>query len=88
MWWRIGVSEVNTQPRKEIEMSTFGDNTFKQNILDEILYHSNARGLDKKEIAMEVLEVVQYILGGWDYSQDVYEKALEDAKAEILAKLS
>lgn len=69
-------------------MSTFGDGTFKQNIYEEIQYRMQDHGLDFPEAVQQVLDVCGWMLCSNTYKEDIYAQALEQAKAEILAKIS
>lgn len=68
-------------------MSTFGDGTFKQGVYEEIQWRMKDRNLTPSEAVSEVLEVCQWMMGCFDYNSEVYKKAKEDAKAELIAEL-
>lgn len=66
-------------------MSWFGDGTLKQEILDEVKWR--ATDVNHVEIASALIEVAQYFLKHFDYEAEIYLKAKEDAKKEIIATL-
>lgn len=69
-------------------MSTFGDGTFKQNIYEEIQWRVEDANLKPSEAIAELMEIVQWMLTISDFEGEAYERGKEDAKAEIIAKLS
>lgn len=68
-------------------MSTFGDGSFKQDVYEQIGYSLVNHDLKPSEAVAEVLEVLQYILNGFDYESEVYKKAKEDARKELLEQI-
>lgn len=68
-------------------MSTFGDGTFKQAVLEEIQWRVESYNLSPSEAISEVMEVVQWMLTVSDFEGEAYQRGKEDAKAEILQKI-
>lgn len=68
-------------------MSTFGDNTFKQAVYEEIQWRMKDGGMYTHHAVQEIMEICSYMLAAIEYGE-IYEKAYEDAKAEILVKLA
>ena len=69
-------------------MSTFGDGTFKQGVYEEIQWRVESHNLKSSEAIAELMEIIQWMLTISDFESEAYERGKEDAKAEILAKLS
>lgn len=69
-------------------MSTFGDGTFKQGVYEEIQWRMESHNLKASEAISEVMEIVGWMLTTSDFEGEAYERGKEDAKAEILSKIS
>lgn len=69
-------------------MSTFGDGTFKQGVYDEIQWRVESHNLKASEAIAEVMEIVGWMLTTSNFEGEAYERGKEDAKAEILSKIS
>lgn len=69
-------------------MSTFGDGTFKQGVWEEIQWRVESYNLSPSEVISEVMEIVQWMLTTSDFEGEAYQRGKEDAKAEILQKIS
>lgn len=69
-------------------MSTFGDDTFKQGVYEEIQWRVESHNLKPSEAISELMEIVQWMLTISDFEGEAYERGREAAKAEILARIS
>lgn len=69
-------------------MSWYGRGTFKQDLLDSIEHLLVEHGETPIEALESVLEVIGYVTSKFDYESDIYKKAKEDAKREILGKIN
>lgn len=69
-------------------MSTFGDGTFKQEVYEEILWRVESHNLKSTEAVGHLMEIVQWMITTCDFEGEAYERGKEDAKAEILSKIS
>lgn len=69
-------------------MSTFGDGTFKQCVYEEIQWRIESHNLKPSEAIAELMEIARWMLTIIDFEGEAYERGKEDAKAEILAKIS
>lgn len=69
-------------------MSTFGDGTFKQGVYEEIQWRVESHNLKPSEAIAELMEIVQWMLTISDFEGESYERGKEDAKAEILARIT
>lgn len=67
-------------------MSAFGDDTFKQAVYEEIMWRMKDKGMYTHHAVQEVMEICAYMLASIEYDE-IYAKAREDAKAEIINKL-
>lgn len=72
--------------------SFFGYDTFKQRILDHIIYECEQAGIDTFQGVEETMEVVSHLASS-AFRRDealkrLYEQAKEDARRELVAKLS
>ena len=72
-------------------MSAFGDNTFKQQILEEIEFRIDEHKIRRSEAVAEVAEVLTWLSRtafNWDEAiKRIYEEAKEEAKRELQQKL-
>lgn len=69
----------------------FGDDTFKQRVLDYILDQVEIDGIDSLVAVEHVLEVVSHLISSAFRREDeigrIYKMAKEDALAELMKKL-
>jgi predicted house-cleaning noncanonical NTP pyrophosphatase (MazG superfamily) len=68
-------------------MSWYGDGSFKQDLLESLEEILERHDVNAFENISEILEVVAYVAGKFDYKAEVYVKAKADAKYEIEAKI-
>jgi hypothetical protein len=73
-------------------MSTFGDRTFKQEVLDFIIDEAKTHNLDLLQAIEGVMDVVSHI-SLTAFRKDaalarIYERAKEDAKSELMKKMN
>lgn len=69
-------------------MSTFGDGSFKQDVWEQVQYYAEAHNLKASEAISALVDIVGWMLTTSDFEGEAYERGKEDAKAEILSKIS
>jgi hypothetical protein len=68
-------------------MSWYGDGTFKQELLESIERVLEDNDVNAFENISEILEVVGYVAGKFDYKGEIYLKAKADAEYTIQSKI-
>ena len=68
-------------------MSWYGDGNFKQDLLEALEEILERHDVNAFENISDILEVVGYVAGKFDYKGEIYVKAKADAKYEIEAKI-
>ena len=69
-------------------MSRFGDGTFKQDIWEQVQEYAETHNLKSSEAVSALVDIVGWMLTTSDFEGEAYERGKEDAKAEILSKIS
>ena len=71
-------------------MSTYGDNTFKQRMLDEFGFYKHHK-MTKPQAIAEFAEVLAYLCGDISISKADYDtikqEAFEKAKADLISRI-
>ena len=68
-------------------MSWYGNGSFKQDLLEALEEILDRHEVNAFENISEILEVVGYVAGKFDYKDEIYTKAKADAKYEIESKI-
>lgn len=68
-------------------MSWYGDGSFKQDLLESLEEILERHGVNAFENMSDILEVVGYVAGRFDYKAEIYVKAKANAQYEIERKI-
>ena len=68
-------------------MSWYADGSFKQDLIESIEEILERHDVNAFQNITEILEVVGYIAGSFDYKNEIYVKARAAAKYEIESKI-